>query len=102
MKRALTRDGRMSFAVALAAVLAIGAPLSGSAEDRGTVRPAYDGLLEGRFQTKVVNIGLERLGFKVDDIRHLEIPSMHVAVVYNDADFIAVHWQPLQNTYYEE
>jgi ABC-type proline/glycine betaine transport system substrate-binding protein len=56
----------MSFAVALAAVLAIGAPLSGSAEDRGTVRPAYDGLLEGRFQTKVVNIGLERLGFKVE------------------------------------
>ena len=54
------------------------------------------------FQTEIVNIGLEKLGFKVEPVKHLDIPSMTVAVGQGDVDFVAVHWEPLQNTYFDK
>ncbi|MBN9250817.1 MAG: glycine betaine/L-proline ABC transporter substrate-binding protein ProX [Mesorhizobium sp.] len=72
------------------------------AEDLGVVRPADDGLLEGLFQTEIVNIGLEKLGYKVAPVSHLDIPSMTLAVGQGDADFTAVHWEPLQNSYFDK
>ena len=96
----LRRTGRLT---ALALVLiGLGASSAAIAGDKGTVRPAYDGLLEGLFQTEVVNIGLERLGFDVEKVKHLDIPAMHVAVGQGEADFVAVHWQPLQNVYFDK
>ena len=96
----LHRTGRLA-ALALA-LIGLGASSAAIAGDKGTARPAYDGLLEGLFQTEVVNIGLERLGFDVDKVKHLDIPAMHVAVGQGEADFVAVHWQPLQNVYFDK
>lgn len=72
------------------------------AQDMGTVRPADDGLLEGLFQTEIVDIGLEKLGYKVEPVKHLDIPSMTLAVGQGDADFTGVHWEPLQNAYFDK
>ena len=91
-----------AFTWAIAALLVIYGVHSTRADDLGTVRSADDGLLEGLFQTEVVNIGLEKLGYKVEPVKHLEIPSMTVAVGQGDVDFVAVHWEPLQNTYFEK
>lgn len=72
------------------------------AQELGSARPADDGLLEGLFQTEVVGIGLEKLGYKVEKVKHLDIPSMTLAVAQGDADFVAVHWEPLQNGYFDK
>lgn len=82
--------------------LAIASGSEAVAADKGIVRPAYEGLLEGVFQTDIVEIGLERLGYKIGTLQQLEIPSMHVAVAQGDADFIAVHWNPLQEAYFKK
>lgn len=86
----------------LTLALALGSGSAALAAERGSVRPADDGLLEGLFQTEVVDIGLEKLGYKVEPVKHLDIPSMTVAVGQGDADFTAVHWEPLQNDYFEK
>ena len=99
----LERLHRTGWLTALALVLiSLGASSAAIAGDKGTVRPAYDGLLEGLFQTEVVNIGLERLGFDLEKVKHLDIPAMHIAVGQGEADFTAVHWQPLQNVYFDK
>lgn len=83
-------------------LLAVTSTQIARAEDAGTARPADDGLLEGLFQTDVVTIGLEKLGYKVDKVKHLDIPSMTLAVGQGDADFVTVHWEPLQNGYFDK
>ncbi len=69
-----------SFASMLALFLVAAATDIAGAQDPGSARPADDGLLEGLFQTEVVNIGLEKLGYKVEKVKHLDIPSMTLAV----------------------
>lgn len=91
-----------SFASMLALFLVAAATDIAGAQDSGSARPADDGLLEGLFQTEVVNIGLEKLGYKVEKVKHLDIPSMTLAVGQGDADFVAVHWEPLQNDYFDK
>ena len=88
--------------VAAGFIVALATSEEAPAADKGVVRPAYEGLLEGVFQTDVVEIGLERLGYKIGTLQQLEIPSMHIAVAQGDADFIAVHWNPLQQTYFDK
>lgn len=98
----MTSLRRNKFVCTLATLLTLGATHITLAQDRGAVRPADEGLLEGLFQTDVVSIGLEKLGYKVEPVKHLDIPSMTVAVGQGDADFVAVHWEPLQNEYFEK
>lgn len=85
--------------LALATGLTLAAMAPASADD---VVAADDGLLEGLFQTEIVNIGLERLGYDVGKVKHMDIPQMHVAVGTGEAEFVAVHWEPLQNTFFEQ
>jgi len=66
------------------------------------VTAADDSLIEGRFQTEVVNVGLERLGYEIGPIVNMNVPSMYVAVAQGDADFLAVGWQPQNTTVYEK
>ncbi|MGE4250020.1 MAG: glycine betaine/L-proline ABC transporter substrate-binding protein ProX [Parvibaculaceae bacterium] len=85
-----------------ALLLAATATQIAGAQDMGPARPADDGLLEGLFQTQVVSIGLEKLGYTVEKVKHLDIPSMTLAVGQGDADFVTVHWEPLQNSYFDK
>lgn len=94
-----TRSGLIAACISYAA---LASACTAYSQELGAVRPADDGLLEGLFQTEVVDIGLERLGYKVAPVKHLDIPSMTVAVGQGDVDFVAVHWEPLQNTYFEK
>lgn len=66
-----------------------------------SVTPSYEGLLEGVFQTEVVLIGLERLGYTVNDLVFGEGVAYLLAVAQGDADLTAVHWVPQENTTFE-
>lgn len=89
---------------ALAAALAFGTdaradgPLPGTGI---TVQATHDSTAETLFQTEVVDIGLERLGYTVKPILPLQIPAMYLAASTGDVTFTASGWNPLQNAFYE-
>ncbi|RAH96831.1 proline/glycine betaine ABC transporter substrate-binding protein ProX [Acuticoccus sediminis] len=66
-----------------------------------TVSFAYDSTAETLFQTNIVQIGLERLGYEVEAPTPLQIPAMYLATSTGDVDAVACAWKPLQNAFYE-
>lgn len=59
------------------------------------------GLLEERFQNQVVDLALERLGYHIKDMVQLDVPALHIAVAQDDVQFMAAHWDPLQEAFYK-
>lgn len=65
------------------------------------VRSAY-GTLEELFQTEVINIGLETLGYTPIAGSELEYDVIHQAISRDYLDYMAVHWYPLHRDFFEE
>lgn len=68
------------------------------------VQPIDQGLIEEQFQYEVLIAGLEELGYEVKPILHMagEVVTSHLAVGRGNADFYAVHWDPLHTAFYEK
>ena len=68
------------------------------------VQPVDQGLIEEQFQYEVLIAGLEELGYEVKPILHMagEVVTSHLAVGRGDADFYAVHWDPLHLKFYQK
>lgn len=64
-----------------------------------TVVPGY-GLLEELFQTEVVNIALERLGYDIDAPKELEYATMHVDIANGGITYTPAHWEKLHEEFY--
>ncbi len=64
-----------------------------------SVTPTYVSL-EERFQTEVVNIGLERLGYTIGKMRELEPALMHSDLAQGGLDYTTAHWQQLGRDFY--
>ncbi|NET51381.1 MAG: glycine betaine/L-proline ABC transporter substrate-binding protein ProX, partial [Merismopedia sp. SIO2A8] len=84
-----------------------GAEPSGATEATGdlpgtgvAVTPGY-GVLEERFQTEVVNIGLERLGYTINEGKELEYAPLVTEVGNGGIDFMAGHWEKNQTAFFE-
>ena len=89
----------------LAAGLAASAGASAQTARPGNGAPVkitYDSTAESLFQTDIVAIGLERLGYDVKPIVPLEIPAMYLAASTGDVDLTASAWEPLQNAYFDK
>lgn len=63
------------------------------------VTPTYVSL-EERFQTEIVNIGLEKLGYEIGKMRELEPALMHADLAEGGLDYTAAHWQQLGRKFY--
>lgn len=89
------------FMVALVAATAWAADLPGKGVK---VQPVDQGLIEEQFQYEVLIAGLQQLGYDVQPILHMagEVTTSHLAVGRGDADFYAVHWDPLHKAFYEK
>ena len=72
-------------------------PLS---ENSVTVTPAYVSL-EERFQTEIVNMGLEKLGYDINPMRELEPALMHTDLAAGGLDYTAAHWQEIGRNFYQ-
>lgn len=66
-----------------------------------TVQPISTGRADQNFQNFIVQIGLERLGYSVAPYLEAQYPAMHLAIGQGDADYAAVHWDPLHETFYQ-
>ncbi|MEM9217323.1 MAG: glycine betaine/L-proline ABC transporter substrate-binding protein ProX [Cyanobacteria bacterium P01_F01_bin.150] len=65
-----------------------------------TVNTGY-GVLEEKFQTEIINIGLEKMGYTIDAIKELEYGPLMIEVGNGDIDFISVHWENNQRDFFE-
>ena len=102
------RDRKLLKTIALSAVILVGAV--GFRQQQATkqaskpgagveVTPAYS-VLEEKFQTDIVNIGLEQLGYEVRRAKELEYATMHVDLANGGIDYTAVHWEKLHSDFY--
>ncbi len=105
---------RISFsAIALALMLAImsltgcgeGSPFNPTTFNRNPepvkVRSSY-GTLEELFQTEIINMGLEELGYQVISGTEVEYEFLHEAIAEGYLDFTASHWHILHTKYLQE
>jgi len=65
------------------------------------IRSAYASL-EELFQTEVINIGLEQLGYTPISGSEIEYDIIHQALGRNYLDYTAVHWNPIHRDFFEE
>lgn len=54
------------------------------------------------FQHMVVQLGLEALGYEVQETLEADFPALHLAVASGDADYTVNHWKPLHDNFYEK
>lgn len=66
-----------------------------------TVTTAYN-LPEERFQTEILNIGLEELGYETEITEQVQYASLHQQVANGDLDYMAVHWEQLHSEFYNK
>lgn len=65
-----------------------------------TVTPGY-ALLEELFQTEIVNIGLERLGYDIAAGKELEYATLHVDIANGGITYTGAHWERLHEEFFE-
>ncbi len=102
MVRRLSQIGKALLVVAVAAFITsqtLAAELPGKGT---TVRPIKGTSSAAWFQHIVVEIGLERLGYKVAEHAVAKFPALHLALGNGDVDYTAHHWQPLHAAFYEK
>ena len=66
------------------------------------VRPGAGYAAESRFIPEIVNIGLKKLGYEVEDIKQLTPSAVYVALANNDLDILALHWEYLFARFFEK
>lgn len=85
----------------LAAFPAVGAEAVTSPGTGIEVQPIDFGNQNTQFQTEIIRLGLEALGYEVKPSHEADVPIAHMAVAQGEADYMAVHWEPLHEAYYE-
>ena len=96
---------RRSLVVGAAALMALGGSVltaEAGPGDGKTIQPMSTGRADHYFQHFVVQIGLERLGYDVKDHLEAAFPAMHLSIAQGDADYTAVHWDPLHQKFYDQ
>jgi glycine betaine/proline transport system substrate-binding protein len=76
-----------------------GFPFIGTSSNGQPIKTGY-GVLEELFQTEVVNIGLESLGYELIPSAEEDYQTLHRAVAAGYLDFIPVHWHRLHDDYF--
>ncbi|NEO51642.1 MAG: glycine betaine/L-proline ABC transporter substrate-binding protein ProX [Okeania sp. SIO3B5] len=67
-----------------------------------TIRSAYNtGWVEELFQTSVVNIGLEKLGYQVEKPKEIDYPALYISIANGDLDYSVVYYQPGHKKFFE-
>jgi glycine betaine/proline transport system substrate-binding protein len=67
-----------------------------------TVQPGQDNIDGENFQTIIVMKALEALGYTVKDVQNAKYPALHIAIANGDLTFMADHWKPLHQAFYDK
>jgi glycine betaine/proline transport system substrate-binding protein len=97
------RLGVALLAVAMSASTTVGAIADDLPGKGVTVKPiTQQGLTEELFQTYLVGMGLEELGYKVEEPVVAAMQAAFVAVANGDATYYAAFWDPLHKSFQEK
>ncbi|NEQ73754.1 MAG: glycine betaine/L-proline ABC transporter substrate-binding protein ProX [Okeania sp. SIO2C9] len=66
-----------------------------------TIRSAHSNWIEELFQTEVVNIGLEKLGYKVEKPKQIDYPALYISIANGDLDYSVIYYQPGHKKFFE-
>jgi glycine betaine/proline transport system substrate-binding protein len=58
------------------------------------IRSAHSSWIKEHFQTAIVNIGLEKLGYRVDTPKELDYPALYVSIANETLDYSTVYYDP--------
>ncbi len=91
---------QLALTTALAATFALPA-MSADHPGKGvSVSPIKGSPANAWFQHMVVQLGLEALGYQVEETLEADFPAVHLAVASGDADYTFNHWKPLHNDFF--
>ncbi|NEO31088.1 MAG: glycine betaine/L-proline ABC transporter substrate-binding protein ProX [Symploca sp. SIO3C6] len=65
------------------------------------VSSAHSNWIEEHFQTAIVNLGLEQLGYQIIEPKELSYPAIHLAVANGDLDYTPVHGDKAHQKFFE-
>lgn len=95
---------RLKFGTAITA-LALATAVTAQAQDMPgagvTVSPMKGTPANAWFWHKVIEHGLEDLGYEVEETREADFPALHLAVGTGDADYTANNWKPLHDDLFD-
>ncbi|HEY9615021.1 glycine betaine/L-proline ABC transporter substrate-binding protein ProX [Allocoleopsis sp.] len=66
-----------------------------------TIRSGTSDWIDDRFQAEIINIGLERLGYKTTPLVAAAYPALYTAVANGDLDIAPVFGEPGHNQFYQ-
>ncbi|WP_170433206.1 glycine betaine/L-proline ABC transporter substrate-binding protein ProX [Ruegeria arenilitoris] len=90
-------------AFAATTILATSAIAAGDKPGEGvTVRPVIQPIAEEIFQHRILFKALNDLGYDVAEPEEVQAQTLHLALGTGDADFTAVHWNGLHDTFFQE
>ncbi|MGD1713823.1 glycine betaine/L-proline ABC transporter substrate-binding protein ProX [Dapis sp. BLCC M172] len=66
-----------------------------------TIRTANSTWIQELFQTYIVNIGLEKLGYNVEKPKQIEYPPIYISIANGDLDYSSVYYDPQHQEYFD-
>ena len=66
-----------------------------------TVRTAHSNWIEEHFQTEIVRIGLEKLGYEVETPKEIDYPAIYISVANGDLDYSTVYYTPGHEAFFD-
>ncbi|MEM9274265.1 MAG: glycine betaine/L-proline ABC transporter substrate-binding protein ProX [Cyanobacteria bacterium P01_F01_bin.143] len=70
-------------------------------ETQVTLRTAHSSWIEEHFQTEIVKIGLEKLGYKVEAPKEIDYPAIYISVANGDLDYSVIYYNPGHETFFK-
>ena len=89
----------------IAAVSFLSAPALAGAEMPGkgvVIQPGQDNIDGENFQTILVMKALQELGYTVNAVQNAKYPALHIAIANGDVTFMADHWNPLHQAFFDK
>lgn len=93
---------KLALSTALAGALALPAMAADMPGKGVSVSPIKGSPANAWFQHMVVQLGLEALGYEVEETLEADFPAVHLAVASGDADYTFNHWRPLHNGFFDK
>lgn len=92
-----------AFMIATSLAFPLGASADQAKPGAGvSVQPGQDNNDTDNFQTQVVIQALKDLGYDVKDVQLAKFAALHLALANGDITFIADHWTPLHDAFYDK
>jgi len=66
-----------------------------------TIRSANSTWIQELFQTEIVNIGLEKLGYNIEKPKQIEYPPIYISIANGDLEYSTVYYEPQHKEYFE-